>query len=324
MNYFSHILRNVARVFAGVAAGIWICASTAAAQTSLRVTYLPTLDAVPMFIAMEKGYFVEEGIALQATPSQGGAAAIPGLMGGAYDITFSNVVSTLLAQQQGFKLRIVAAGTKNDPNAKPVTGLLTRKSDNLKSGKDLEGKSIAVNTRNGVIWLFARSWVKKTGGDPAKVSFKEVPFPQMADALKNKQVDAIFTISPFVDFAMKDGDVVRTGDPYTEVQPTADIGHFVTTDDFFQKNQEAVRKFSRALRKGVQYYNANFKAADTQKAISTVTKLAPEIVASLPAMVMPERMFPEEYAKSMALMVDAGLLRSSLDLSLMFDPVQTK
>ncbi|MEJ1129871.1 ABC transporter substrate-binding protein [Variovorax sp. CCNWLW225] len=323
MKCYARALSQGLRMMAGIAIGAWFCAN-AVAQTHLRVTYLPTLDAVPMFMAMEKGYFKEEGVVVQATPSQGGAAAIPGLMGGAYDITFSNVVSTLLAQQQGFKLRVIAAGTKNDPNVKPVTGLLTRKADGIKSGKDFEGKSIAVNTRNGVIWLFARSWVKKTGGDPSKVMFKEVPFPQMGDALRNKQVDGIFTISPFADFAMKEGDVVRAADPYTEVQPTADIGHFVATEDFFQKNQEATRKFGRALRKGVQYVNANFKAPETQKLISTVTKLAPEVVATLPQMVMPERVYPEEYAKTMALMVDAGLLKSSVDLSSMIDPAQTK
>jgi NitT/TauT family transport system substrate-binding protein len=323
MKCYARALSPGLRMMAGMAIGAWFCAH-AAAQTPLRVTYLPTLDAVPMFMAMEKGYFKEEGVVVQATPSQGGAAAIPGLMGGAYDITFSNVVSTLLAQQQGFKLRVIAAGTKNDPSAKPVTGLLTRKADGIKSGKDFEGKSIAVNTRNGVIWLFARSWVKKTGGDPSKVMFKEVPFPQMGDALRNKQVDGIFTISPFADSATKEGDVVRAADPYTEVQPTADIGHFVTTEDFFQKNQEATRKFGRALRKGVQYVNANFKAPETQLLISTVTKLTPEIVATLPQMVMPERVYPEEYAKTMALMVDAGLLRSGVDLSSMIDPAQTK
>lgn len=324
MNRISRTLIRSLRILAGAAIGVGLC-TAALAQTTIRVTYLPTLDAVPMFIAMEKGYFKDEGIALQATPSQGGSAAIPALMGGAYDIAFSNVVSTLLAQQQGFKLRVVAAGTKNDPNFQPPgTGLLTRKADNIKSGKDFEGKSIAVNTRNGVIWLFARSWVQKSGGDPSKVTFKEVPFPQMGDALRNKQVDGIFAITPFVERAMKDGDVVMTAVPYTDVQPTADIGHFVTTEEFFQKNQEASRKFSRALRKGVQYFNANFKAADTQKAISTVTKLTPELVATLPPVVMPERVFPEEYAKTMALMLDAGLLKSNVDLSTTIDPVQTK
>lgn len=294
------------------------------AQVPLRVTYLPTLDAVPMFIAIEKGYFAAEGVDLQATPSQGGAAAIPALMGGAYDIVFSNVVSTFLAQQQGFKLRVVAAGTKNIPGSTASTGLLTRKGDGLRSGKDFEGKSIAVNTRNGVIWLFARSWVKKTGGDPAKVTFKEIPFPQMTDALRGKQVDGIFTIQPFVNNALRDGDVIRTADPYTEVQPTADIGHFVATEEYFQKNQDLVRKFSRAMRKGVQYFNANLGAPDTQKLVATVTKLSPEVVAKLEITQMPERIFVEEYVKTISLMVDAGLLKQILDPASMVDPVQAQ
>lgn len=292
----------------------------ARAQTALKVTYLPTQDAVPLFLALDNGYFAQEGLAVQAVPSQGGAAVVPALMGGAYDIAYGNIVSTLLAQQQGLKLRVVAPGTKNISYGTPATGLLTRKADALKTGRDFEGKSIGVNTRNGVIWLFTRSWVKNTGGDPAKVSFKEVPFPQMVDALRAKQVDGIFAIPPFLEAALRDGEIVRTADPYTEVQPNVDIGHYFTTDEFFKKNPELGRKFGRALIKGVRKFNANMSAPEVVKALSAVTKMSPEVAAKLPLIPLPDRVYIEEYEKTMNLMLDAGMLRSKIDLREMVDP----
>src|ERR687891_313208 len=50
---------------------------------------------------------------------------------------------------------------------------------------------------NNVVWLTVRALVEKRGGDPRKLSFIEVPFPQMLDALLNDRVDAIANIEPF-------------------------------------------------------------------------------------------------------------------------------
>ena len=48
-----------------------------------------------------------------------------------------------------------------------------------------------------MIWLYARAWIQATGGDPDKVTFLEVPFPQMEDALRQQRVDAAFMVAPF-------------------------------------------------------------------------------------------------------------------------------
>ncbi|MFX4497600.1 ABC transporter substrate-binding protein, partial [Acinetobacter baumannii] len=83
--------------------------------------------------------------------------------------------SVLLASQQGLDVKVIAPGTKvllADVDTAPI---IVRSDSGIKNGKDMEGKSIAVNTRNNVIWLYARAWIKATGGDPDKVVFKEIP-----------------------------------------------------------------------------------------------------------------------------------------------------
>src|SRR5258708_26935591 len=102
----------------------------------------------------------------------------------------------MLAEQQGFKLEVIAAGTKQFENPVNTNGLVARQGDSIKTGKDLEGKTVAVNTRKGIIWLFARAWIAKSGGDPSKVTFKEEPLPHMRGALRGKQIDAAFMANP--------------------------------------------------------------------------------------------------------------------------------
>src|SRR5258708_13548300 len=109
-------MKNLNRVV--LTAAFTALATTASAQT-VRVNYIPITDVTPMFVAIDKGYFAAEGLTIMPTPSTGGAAGVPGLMAGAFDVMYGNVVSTMLAQQQGVKLDIIAPSPKQ--YAKPPT-----------------------------------------------------------------------------------------------------------------------------------------------------------------------------------------------------------
>jgi NitT/TauT family transport system substrate-binding protein len=295
-------------------------ANVASAQT-VRVNYIPITDVTPMFVAIDKGYFASEGLTIVPTPSTGGAAGVPGLMAGAFDVMYGNVVSTMLAQQQGFRLEVIAAGTKQYDSPANTNGMVARAGDPIKSGKDLEGKTVAVNTRNGIIWLFARAWIAKSGGDPAKVTFKEVPFPQMLDALRGKQIDAAFMVNPFFNAAVTDASTSQlVATPYREVQPDVEVGHYISTQDYFAKNRETMAKYARAFRKGVQWYNANLRDPDLVRIISGFTKMQPELVAKLDLQRLPEVVDLGSVATTVKLMKDNGLITGDIDLAAMTDP----
>jgi NitT/TauT family transport system substrate-binding protein len=308
----------------GAASALMLAASLATQAQTLRVNYIPILDVTPVFVAIDKGFFKEQGIDIVATPSTGGAAGVPGLMAGAYDVMYGNVVSTLMAQQQGFKLKIVSAGTKQYAGVAATNGLIARKGENLKTGKDLEGKTVAVNTRNGVIWLFARSWIAKTGGDPAKVRFKEVPFPQMNDALRGKQVDAAFNVNPFFGAAVGGTEFELVALPYTEVQPGVEVGQYVTTEEYFNKNPALLAKYNTAFEKGVAWYNANLDNPDLRRIVADFTKMQPELVAKISLVKLPEKIDLASQITTAKLMKDSGLLTSDIDVRAMIAPAALK
>lgn len=301
-------------------AALLLIGRPASAET-IRVNYIPIGDVTPLFVAIDKGFFKEEGLTIVPTPSTGGAAGIPGLMAGAFDIMYGNVVSTMIAQQQGFKLEVVAAGTKVYPETAESSGIVVRAGEPIKSGKDLEGKTVAVNTRNNIIWLFARAWIAKTGGDPNKVNFKEVPFPQMPDAVRGKQVDAAFMVDPFLSASKADtATFTYVASPYNEVQPGVEVGHYITTQDYFNKNRELLTKYSRAFRKGVVWYNANLNSPDAVRIVSEFTKMKPDLVAKLPMRRLPEIVDPDTVATTIKLMKDNGLVSGDFDVRGMTDP----
>lgn len=322
--YYSPVNRR------GIAAGIAALALAlsfglpAVAQTKLRVNYVPILDVTPMFVAIDRGYFAEEGLVVEPTPSTGGAAGIPGLMAGAYDIMYSNVVSTFLATQQGFGLKIVAPATKMIAEIPEGTGLVSRKASAIKTGKDLEGKTVAVNTRNGAPWLYTYAWIKKSGGDPTKVTFKEVAFPQMLDALRGKQVDAIYAVDPFFTNALGDSSLEMVVRPYSDVQPGLEVGQYVTTADYFNKNPANVQKFYRALAKGIDWYNRSLTSPDTFRVISGFTKMQPEVLARQTMRPMPLKTDLAQLSKTLDWMKEAGLVKTGVDVKSVVDPAIAK
>ena len=51
----------------------------------VRVSIIPVYDVAPLYAAIVKGYFKELGIDVETAPTAGGAAGIPGLIGGSVE-----------------------------------------------------------------------------------------------------------------------------------------------------------------------------------------------------------------------------------------------
>jgi NitT/TauT family transport system substrate-binding protein len=314
-------IKTLAVSFALGAAVATTATLPAGAADKLRVSIIPINDVTPLFSAIKQGYFEQEGLEIDTAPSSGGAAGIPGLIAGSFDIVYGNVVSTLLAAQQGIDIRIVAPGTKIVAVEDDSSAMVVRADSGIASGKDLEGKSVGVNTRNNVIWLYARAWIKQSGGDPDRVTFREVPHPQMEDALRQKQVDAGFMVIPYVALATAKPEFKAIAHPYSDVQLGVDVGQYLTTSKFLTERPEIAAKFLRALRRGVEWYNANRGTPELLEIVSGFTKINVELLKQIRLSPATLHVDPAEIEKTMKLMIDNKLLRAPIDIKpLVFQP----
>ncbi|MGB6081291.1 MAG: ABC transporter substrate-binding protein [Xanthobacteraceae bacterium] len=305
----------------GLACGILAAAYTAIAAPAaraepekLRVSIIPINDVTPLFAAIKQGYFAEEGITVDTSPSTGGATGIPGLIAGSFDIVYGNVVSMLLAAQQGIDIRVVAPGTKIETVDNDTSALVVRADSGITTGKDLEGKTVGVNTRNNVIWLYARAWIKATGGDPDKVTYKEIPHPQMEDALRQKQVDAGYMVIPYVALATAKPEFKAIGHPYSTVQLGVDVGQYLTTSKFLSERPETAKKFIRALRRGIEWYNANRGKPELLSIVSEFTRINVDLLSKIRMSPSPMKVDPAQIEKTMKLMIENKLLRGPIDI----------
>src|SRR3569832_2263090 len=82
-----------------------------AQAAKVRVSTIPIIDIAPLQVAIAKGFFTAEGIEVDTTPTQGGAAGIPALAAGQVQIAFSNVISVILGAKQGLGFEVIAPGS---------------------------------------------------------------------------------------------------------------------------------------------------------------------------------------------------------------------
>ncbi len=307
-----------------VAASLAVAAAPAArAQTAetLRVGTIPATDVAPLYAAIKQGYFRDEGLAIDTSANPGGATGVTGLVGGSYDITYGNVVSTLLAAQQGLDVKVIAPGVKLLDAADDPTALIVRSDGAIKSGKDLEGKSVGVNARNGIIWLYARAWIRKTGGNPDLVTFREIPFPSMEDALRQSRVDAIYSVPPFAKITLGQPQFAAIAQPYTDVQPGLDIGHYLVTGTFLATRGASVEKFARALRRGIDWYNADRENSALLAVIADYTGLKTDVLRTIHLPLAPKSCDPAQMAATMRLLLAEGLLKQPVDIGKLVAPI---
>jgi NitT/TauT family transport system substrate-binding protein len=303
-----HLLRAAAALPAAA------CVPAAFAQaTKLRVSIIPIIDVAPLQMAIARGFFTAEGLEIDTTPVAGGAAGLPALAAGQVQIAFSNIISIILGAKQGLGFEVIAAASGTGDAAPDIGGLIAGRDGAVKTGKDLEGKRLAVNTRNNIGWLYAREWVRGTGGDPDKVTYVEVPFPQMSDAVRGGRADAAFVMDPFMSAAVATDNMQVIGWPFTQVQKRVPVAQYASTRSFIQQNPAVIEKFVRAYNKGVDWANANKGGDEWVRIIAGYTRLAPERIKGL---VLPPF---EKTVDPAAIEQVAGLMRRNAMLEGAFD-----
>ena len=243
---------------AGLAATLSSTAAFAKTQTSLRISLIPILDIAPFKAAQQQGYFAKRGLVLDGTPSQGGARGIPALLAGNVQVVFSNIVSILQGIERGFPIKIVAPAQETMGAPPDSAGIVALKKNKIHTGADLKGKRFAVNTRNNIIWLYARHWIDQTGGDSASVHFVEVPFPQMPDALLNGQVDAAMVSQPYLGSLLPNPDAQLVGWPYSFEGKKTATSFYVMMDDYIAQHPATVAAFVAAMQSGIDWANKNY------------------------------------------------------------------
>lgn len=287
----------------------------AADPTLVRVSIIPIFAVAPHFVADKEGWFKAENIEVTTQPLQGGALGIPGLVAGSFDVLYTNTVSVLTALERGIDLRIIAESTRVPATPPDGVALFKRKGEPIKTGKDLEGKNVAINARFTFQWLAMSKWVKQTGGDVSKVQYREIPFPSMIDALKTKQVDAAFLLDPYKMVASGDPELELCAWPTSVALPDLSTSVWVVSGKMADEKPEVVRAYVRAFMKGGKWVNDNFGKPPYFEVVGALTKMDPAKLAQLAVEPQIMEIDPKPINGIGDVMLEFDLLKSKIDVT---------
>jgi NitT/TauT family transport system substrate-binding protein len=232
-------------------------AGASAGETNkIRVGYIGLTCEAPIFSAVEKGFFKEEGLDVELVRCQW-ATYKEALALGRFDITHHLVMYFLKPIEQGLDVKFtggihrgclrVQAGTKGD--------ILTI--------KDLKGKTIGVPGMGTPPFMFATRVMAANGIDPSRdVKWRVYPAGELGLAIDRGLVDAVANSEPVGSLLLADGKVRNIADqakdaPYKDEYCCA----VLVNGKFYAKNPKATAAATRALLKAAKWVDTNPAAA---------------------------------------------------------------
>jgi NitT/TauT family transport system substrate-binding protein len=246
--------------------------------TPITVGILPIADLAPLYHGIEAGYFEEEGLDVTTEIGQGGAALVPAVVSGEYQLAFGNYVSLMLARQNGVDVQIVANVVNGaDTEDRGTNALLVAPDSGIAGVEDLAGKTFAVTTLENVGEVNIRTTLREAGVDDDDIEFVELPFPDMNAAVESGEVDVAWQAEPFVTLGEKAG-LVNIADPMYATTPSMPLAGLFASGAWIEENPDLVEAFDRAMQR-------SFDASDDEEAmraaIEANTQTPPDILPEL-------------------------------------------
>lgn len=213
-----------------------------------EVTHSPFYT--PFYVAIENGYFKEEGLDIELVLTPGADKVSAAVLSNDVEIGFAGPEASIYVYDGGEEDYIVSfAGlTKRDGQF-----ILAReKNDNFKL-EDLYNKEILVGRKGGMPSLNFLNALKKSNIDPKKININySVEFAALSGSFIGGIGDYVNLFEPTATKLTKDnlGYVVASiGLMSGEVPYTA----FNARKSFINNNEDVIRKFTKALNKGIKY-----------------------------------------------------------------------
>ncbi|MAA97752.1 MAG: ABC transporter substrate-binding protein [Stappia sp.] len=236
--------------------GLVLAASLAAPAALADTDVKFTLDwkfegpAAPFFIALDKGYFADEGVNVTIDSGAGSRESIPRVATGAYQMGFGdiNALIKLIDEQPDLKVKAVMMAYERPPIA-----IIGRVSQGVTDDpKSLEGKTLGAPPPDAAFGQWP-AFAEVAGLDTSKITIENVGFPVREPMLAQGQVDAIFGYS-FSSVLNLKAQGIPADDISTILMAEKGLdlyGNVVMVNtDFAEENPDAVKGVVRALVRG--------------------------------------------------------------------------
>jgi NitT/TauT family transport system substrate-binding protein len=218
----------------------------------------------PQYVAIEKGFFEEEGLKVKLTTTAGGDKTMTALLSDSADIALVGSETSIYVSAQGSNDPVInfAQLTQTDG-----TFLVSRNKIENFSWDMLKGKTFLGQRKGGMPQMAGEFVLKKHGIDPHQDLdlIQNVDYANIAPAFASGTGEFVQLFEPTASVFEKEGK------GYIVASFGTESGHipyttFMTKQSYIDENKETVEKFTRAIYKAQQWVEKN-SAKDTAEVI---------------------------------------------------------
>ena len=209
----------------------------------------------PMYVAIEEGYFQEEGIDLELVTGFGADKTMTAVLSDSADIGFMGSEASIYTYNEGATDHVVnfAQLTQRAGNF-----LVARQEMPDFTWDDLKGTDVLGGRKGGMPQMVFESILKQNGIDPAKdvAIDQSIDFGSTAAAFAEGQAD--FT----VEFEPGATSLEQEGKGYVVASLGTDSGYvpytaFSAKQSYLDENPDVIQGFTNALQKGMDFVQAH-------------------------------------------------------------------
>ena len=242
-------------------------------KVSFVLDYSPNVNHTGLYVAIEKGWFAEEGIEVELVPCPAdGSDALIGSGGANMGMTYQDYIANSLSSSTPLPYTAVAAVVQHN-----TSGILSRAEDGITSPAKMTGHRYA--TWNLPIEQATIKYlVEKEGGSFDDIEL--VPY-EVDDDVMGLKADLYDCVWVYEWWAVANAQL--QGYPYNyfafgDIDPAFDFYSPViaVNDDFAKENPDAVKAFLRAAKRGYE-----FAAENPQEAADMLCTAVPELDPAL-------------------------------------------
>src|SRR5437773_9644030 len=227
-----------------------------AASNKVRVGYIGLTCEAPIFTAVEKGFFKEEGLEVALVKCEWANYKDVLALGG-FDITHHLIMYFLKPIEQGLDVKFTGGIHRG------CLRVQASSKGAIRSIKELRGKRIGVPGMGTPPFIFANRVLGANGIDPGReITWLVFPAGELGLALDKGEVDAVADSEPIGSLLLADGKVRNIADqaadaPYRDEYCCA----VLVNGKFLAKDPKAAAAATRALLKAAKWVETNPAAA---------------------------------------------------------------
>ena len=238
---------------------------------------------LPVYLAIETGFFKEEGIEITIKFSGNDDQTFATVIKGDAEFGVGDPVFTAISRERGFKGKVVASIV----DGVAIWGLTNNsKIKFIKKPSDLAGLTVGTFPEPSTNYTLMKKTIIEGGKELENTKIKQAPIGAQIALLESGEADIAMELEPATSLSVSKGYRVVYSSPKF-YGPFSFTG-LTTTEDLIQRNRQLIQKVVNSIEKAIRYAHSDFEGT-----VATALKLFPTLNESVVRMAV-KRMVDEK------------------------------